>query len=322
MAIQMYGYSWLRPPGCSKTMLGRREEEVEKEEVERQLREAEEGEERAMMMEEMSRQQQLQEAAARGEEGAEEDRDLDEEIPDADPDQMDGDEDLDDELPEADDNTNIAYTEGETGITDDVEHTNLGDAAYVVNEDDDQEVLANVMLDEDEQGMAERDLDEEIPDVAPRDEIERDQDDVVPEAADNNDAEGEWQHTDTELEEEDESRMNISLVQEVSNRDTVDRPQGSLRSRWIITPVRDEEVQRTENQDVRWQNLPHPAPSSIESARGRFFEPGRNMFGGVASNLSTPPTQGSRLVNTRRSSARLHRGAGRENASGARDSLD
>jgi hypothetical protein len=79
MAIAMYGYSWLKPAGCAKTMLGRREEELEREEVEKQLREVELQERMAMEAEEQERLAQRDE---RGE--ALEGRDLDEDIPDAD----------------------------------------------------------------------------------------------------------------------------------------------------------------------------------------------------------------------------------------------
>lgn len=118
MAIAMYGYSWLKPAGCAKTMLGRREEEVEREEVERQLREVELQERLAQEAEEQDRLARLN---GMGE--PEEGRDLDEDIPDADEEEdedlsEDEDEaveaeegedeegmqgDLDDEIPDADD---------------------------------------------------------------------------------------------------------------------------------------------------------------------------------------------------------------------------
>ena len=63
-AIAMYGYSWLRPAGCTKTMLGRQEEEAEREEVERQLREVEEQEAMQLAGEEELRRMS---ALARGE---------------------------------------------------------------------------------------------------------------------------------------------------------------------------------------------------------------------------------------------------------------
>ncbi|KIW29479.1 uncharacterized protein PV07_05293 [Cladophialophora immunda] len=124
MAIAMYGYSWLKPAGCAKTMLGRREEEVEREEVERQLREVELQERLAQEAEEQERLARLNEMGEG--EMDEGERDLDEDIPDADEADMDGEEDgesededgdgidegeddeamqadLDDDIPDADD---------------------------------------------------------------------------------------------------------------------------------------------------------------------------------------------------------------------------
>lgn len=99
MAIAMYGYSWLKPAGCAKTMLGRREEELEREEVERQLREVELSERMAQEADEQERQAQL---ADTGE--PVEGRDLDEDIPDMDAEEGEEDEeaDLDDEIPDMD----------------------------------------------------------------------------------------------------------------------------------------------------------------------------------------------------------------------------
>jgi hypothetical protein len=79
MAIAMYGYSWLKPAGCPKTMLGRREEEVEREEVERQLREVELQERVNLEAEEQERLARMRETGE-----VEEGRDLDDDIPDAD----------------------------------------------------------------------------------------------------------------------------------------------------------------------------------------------------------------------------------------------
>lgn len=122
MAIAMYGYGWLKPAGCAKTMLGRREEEVEREEVERQLREVEMQERAAQEAEEQERQARLGETGepdegrdldedipdmdVEGEEEEEDEVDLDGEIPDMDgeEDGMDGD--LDDEIPEPDEDEN------------------------------------------------------------------------------------------------------------------------------------------------------------------------------------------------------------------------
>ena len=106
----MYGYSWLKPAGCNKTMLGRREEEIEREEVEGQLREVEMQERNAAEAEEEERGRRQREMQERGEVVPEGERDLDDDVPEADQTQqtveeegegMEGD--LDDDVPDADD---------------------------------------------------------------------------------------------------------------------------------------------------------------------------------------------------------------------------
>ena len=259
MAIAMYGFSWIKPAGCAKTMLGRREEEVEREEMERQLREAEVEQQYQMEGEEAERAEDLQqqrevEGAGGVITGGQGDQDLDDMIPDAEDEppededeMMEGD--LDNEVPDADPSPYIYDTrrepdteseediEGATGITDEVEASHLNSStsnrptrtlggpqrntrlrtstqrgntsrtrASQWSEVDDEEALANAMLDEDELGEVERNLDDDIPEAG--DVAERDLDDEVPDPDD----EGEWQHTDTELEME-ESAMDISGVQ-------------------------------------------------------------------------------------------------------------
>lgn len=87
--IARFGAGWLRPPGVSKTLQGRAEEQAEREEAEaarlREAAAAEEAEAEAEMM---------RNAAGGGEEGApveegEGERDLDEDVPDADADAED-----------------------------------------------------------------------------------------------------------------------------------------------------------------------------------------------------------------------------------------
>jgi Apc15p protein len=305
-AISTYGYSWLRPAGVAKTMLGRREEEAEKDEMERQMREQEEMELEMGRVEELTRQARLaeQQQQEQGHGQGVQQRNLDDDIPDADAQaqaeaEAEADADLDDEIPDADADAEADNTfsdededdvEGETGITDEVEHTNLEDGeeqdlsprpAVATNattattttasttmappsnrrpsnldarqaralaaqaahhahrrrqqQQDlarrEQEALANVMLDEDEQGFADRDLDAEIPSENENDEgaeamEARDLDDDVPDAADEEDEEasgGEWQHTDTEL-EEDES--GIMLTEDVGEDVSMDMMSG------------------------------------------------------------------------------------------------
>ncbi len=223
------------------------------------------------------REEQLPEGEGAGAGGVEQ-RNLDDDIPDADegpPTQQEnvgeadedvGDADLDDDIPDAEDADNSlleedSNVEGETGITDEVELTNIRDADTLPRpaptttrpvpgthnrgappnptltqpitpqttqamhqillrrreleeqqrqqqqQQAEQEALANAMLDEDEQALADRDLDAEIPD----EDIDEndfsiqapDLDDDIPEADDDEIGEGEWQHTDTELEEDD-----------------------------------------------------------------------------------------------------------------------
>jgi hypothetical protein len=74
----MYGYSWIKPAGCPKTMLGMREEQLEREEVERQMREAEMQERMAGEAEEMERRMERE---AEGDMAGVEERDLDDEVP-------------------------------------------------------------------------------------------------------------------------------------------------------------------------------------------------------------------------------------------------
>ncbi len=273
-------------------MLGRREEDAEREELERQMREQEEMEAAIERGEELARQARLRVEQLPGEEGAGagdvEQRNLDDDIPDADeglPTQQEnadeaeedvGDADLDHDIPDAEDAENSlreedSNIEGETGITDEVELTNIRDADTLARltptttrpvpanqnrgappnptvaqpitpqttqamqqvllrrreleqqqqqqqqQQAEQEALANAMLEEDEQALADRDLDAEIPDedVDENDfEIQaRDLDDEIPEADDDGIGEGEWQHTDTEL-EEDESAVAMLMDDE------------------------------------------------------------------------------------------------------------
>ena len=251
-AIATYGYSWLQPAGVAKTMLGRREEEIEREELERQMREQEEMEIEMERGEEMARQAALreQQMAAEAGTGTDAQRDLDDDIPDADDNGQEEQEqeegeteaDLDNDIPDADADQTFAddsafNVEGVTGITDEVEDTNLGSDDHSLAQNTrahptlapprnrapvtgsrpsdtrplhtpaqlrhewEQQALAAVQEGEQEQNLDTWSLDEDDE----LDEIDgRDLDDDVPQA-DEEDDEGEWQHTDTELELEDES---------------------------------------------------------------------------------------------------------------------
>ena len=225
LAIAMYGYSWLKPAGCAKTMLGRREEEIEREEVERQLREVE-------MQERMAVEAEEQERLARLREGGEpeEGRDLDDDVPEAEEGEtqmvdegegMEGD--LDDDIPEAEDDDDeagegdvSAVQQGWTYDTnvdpDSDEEIGVRQAHFATGVrqgraragsdfgDDERaaQELVDQMLNEDEIGEMEFDHEDDIGGAT------RNLDDDVPEAD-----EGGWEHTDSELEE---SEMDISLL--------------------------------------------------------------------------------------------------------------
>ena len=295
-------------------MLGRREEEAEREEVARQLQEAEEQERMVIEGEEEERRLGLAQQAAQEDAGqvvGPLDRDLDEEIPDADggaENAEDEDEgvDLDDEVPDADvDRTNLTFgtvntaMDDATGVTDEVEHSHLGEPGPALRnantapvqfrefEATEQEALANAMLDEDEQGMAGADMGAEG----------RDLDDEVPEAD-----EEEWQHTDSDASFDDDEDAGM----DISNLDPPP-PRPALRG---MTPGQSS-----------------AAPAGGTGSGRRWFSGGarRNLFGRGTGNLfgMTPPPQQEQEsspveVGTPRRSGR--RPFGVQNR--ARDSLD
>ncbi|KAL5360201.1 Apc15p protein-domain-containing protein [Aspergillus floccosus] len=188
--IATFGYSWIRPAGCAKTMLGMKEEEAERAEA---LAAAAAEEAAAAAA-----------AAAGGDtalDGLEEtgmERDLDDDIPDADAEGL--------------------VEEGEEGLE---ETGDIDEEGYM--ERDLDEEIPEAFPDEydDEEGEEEeeedfdnqRDLDDDIPsadggydvDEEEDDAMERDLDDDIPEAAeDRSEQEDEWQHTDTDVEFDEE----------------------------------------------------------------------------------------------------------------------
>ncbi|KAJ5364617.1 uncharacterized protein N7496_010330 [Penicillium cataractarum] len=189
--IASFGYSWIRPAGCAKTMLGMKEEEAEREEA-------------------LAALAAEQEAAAAGgldpddvgmtmgEEGEEEEG---------------MERDLDDDIPEAEEGL---VEEGEEGLEED----GLGDEEGYMERDLDDDIPEGYPEDdyEDESGLYEEevdedfdnlpDLDADVPEAAGSEDLSRDLDDDIPDAAeDGSEQEGEWQHTDTEdeLDDEDEN---------------------------------------------------------------------------------------------------------------------
>ncbi|CAG7936928.1 unnamed protein product [Penicillium olsonii] len=171
--IASFGYSWIRPAGCPKTMLGMKEEEAEREEAMQAAAAEMEAAEGGMM----------DDTTHPEEEGME--RDLDEEIPNA------------EEEPSG------LIEEGEEGLEEEGEYMerDLDDDIPEGFVDDEYEGSGLYDDDDDEDFDNQPDLDADIPE-----ESERDLDDDIP------DADGspeEWQHTDSEeeLSDEDESSL-------------------------------------------------------------------------------------------------------------------
>lgn len=200
--IASFGYSWIKPAGCAKTMLGMKEEEAEREEA-LAAQAAEMGAE-GMMDDDMG--------MTRGEDEDEEqgmERDLDDDIPDADV-EAEG---LIEEGEEGLEEDDIGDEEGymERDLDDDIPE------GYPEDDYDDEGVFDDD--DEEEDFDNQPDLDAEIP-VAGEGEsvnegLSRDLDDDIPDAAeDGSEQEGEWQHTDTEeeLDDDDEDDHNASIT--------------------------------------------------------------------------------------------------------------
>ncbi|KAH2988762.1 hypothetical protein KXV25_009479 [Aspergillus fumigatus] len=219
--IASFGYSWIKPAGCSKTMLGMKEEEAEREEA------------LAAAAAEMAAA-----AAAAADPGLDEfgnpmhdqtddtgmERDLDDDIPDADADGLveEGEEgleededvdeegymerDLDDDIPEAfaDDDDERDDEDGEENVEDTVDFDNqadLDDEIPSAADDYEGEDMSDVVENGDEDAFG----------------MERDLDDDVPEAPENgSEQEEEWQHTDTDAEFDDEDDQSFSHDQFVA----------------------------------------------------------------------------------------------------------
>ncbi|KAK5120122.1 hypothetical protein LTR85_006603 [Meristemomyces frigidus] len=187
-AIRNFGAYWIRPPGVTKTLQATNEEEAERLEQEEMARQ-----ERGLM--DMQAQQQLQEARERATEAAAE----------ADDAAAAGEErDLDDDIPEAGEATaDLSFNE---------ESMMEGSSQLVVHEmaEDDPEAEDGVdyALEEEEAGLTGAARDEEELGI----EHDRDLDDSVPEA-------GSYQHTDTEVEDTDsESELQDSFAVQSARR--------------------------------------------------------------------------------------------------------
>ncbi|KAE8384420.1 Apc15p protein-domain-containing protein [Aspergillus alliaceus] len=201
--IASFGYSWIKPAGCAKTMLGMKEEEAEREEA------------LAAAAAEMAAAAAAAEAGTDGvdEFGAQTndgqdntgmERDLDDDIPDADAEGLveegeegleeDGDvdeegymeRDLDDDIPEA-------FPDGD-------------DEAFGEETDNDFDDQPNL----DDDIPSADDMDDEIEDMSEQ-VMGHDLDDDIPEAAEHQSVqEDEWQHTDTDAEYDEEDEASFS----------------------------------------------------------------------------------------------------------------
>lgn len=286
-------------------MLGRREEEIEREEVERQLREVELQERNAAEVEEaerMAQQEQQRIREDRGEviTGEQGDRDLDDEVPDMDAndefdDEDDEDEDedeegdLDDDIPEAD--NSYAYDTTRDPDTES-EDSNFPPSSRLPNlpasqasrqghpstfsaddhERAQREAIAHQMLGEDENGdyMEDHDLDDDLPDM---DEEPQDLDDEVPDAEEEA---GGWEHTDSELEESD---MDISIM-----------PPGAATRQHAMLPPSSTFSQRQPQIQSRYST------GSQQSDRGTDL---RRTSGNVPLPMAPPATSTQRNANRR-----------------------
>ncbi|KAJ5710678.1 hypothetical protein N7488_004834 [Penicillium malachiteum] len=229
--IAGFGCSWIRPAGCAKTMLGMKEEEAEREEA--LAAAAAEMNVEGMMDDDLGMTQ--------GEEEEGMERDLDDDIPDADVDVEglveEGEEGLEDEIDEE--------TYMERDLDDDIPEGYPGDnyedsGLYEEEDFDNQPDLDAEIPEAEEEMMSEgmsRDLDAEIPDAV---EVGSEQ-------------EGEWQHTDTEEEDDYEDEEE-------------DQEEGVVRSRFA-------ENFRTSTPNSRSGMLPTPIMHRARetAAQSRFI---------------------------------------------------
>ena len=243
--VRRFGAGWLRPPGISKTLQAQLDEQAEREEQEIIAR-------REQAMQDYAEAQEREEAAARaaanavaGEGTADEDemgeRDLDEDIPEADEgsfEDTDSEEDSDD-----DESEEVSEDEDEPGA----------EAEVTFNEE--SLIEGSDMPAEEVQQM----LDMEEAEMTGALQEERDLDDDIPEA-------GSYQHTDTEIEdttsddEEDDAFEPLPLSQARAVR--VGRGPGPLGERRVLTAG--QRIDRT--------RPPAGTPSSSNLGSSSFIE--------------------------------------------------
>ncbi|CAG8906908.1 unnamed protein product [Penicillium egyptiacum] len=198
--IASFGYSWIKPAGCAKTMLGMKEEEAEREEALQAAAAEMEAAEGEGIMDDMG----MQRGEVEEDEGMERD--------------------LDDDIPNAEEEASGLIEEGEEGLEED----DIGEEGEYMERDLDDDIPegfpyddyegSGLYDDDDEEDDFDNqpDLDAEIP-VADGDSVSEDMrralDDDIPDAAEQGlEQEGEWQHTDSEEELSDEDDENEPSV--------------------------------------------------------------------------------------------------------------
>ncbi|KAJ6098013.1 hypothetical protein N7499_002387 [Penicillium canescens] len=200
--IASFGYSWIRPAGCAKTMLGMKEEEAEREEALQAAAAEMDAVEGEGIMDDDTGMQRA--------DGEEEDEGMER--------------DLDDDIPDADVDAEGLIEEGEEGLEED----DIGDDEGYIERDLDDDIPEG-FPDDDYEGSGfydddddenedfdnQPDLDAEIPaaDGDMSGGMTRDLDDDIPDAAEGSEQEGEWQHTDSEEDLSDEDEDEPSIIQ-------------------------------------------------------------------------------------------------------------
>ncbi|MBZ6375393.1 MAG: hypothetical protein LBE67_10435 [Kocuria palustris] len=199
--IASFGYSWIKPAGCAKTMLGMKEEEAEREEaLQAAAAEMEAAEGEGIMDDDIG----MQREEVEEDEGMERD--------------------LDDDIPNAEEEASGLIEEGEEGLEED----DIGDEGSYMERDLDDDIPEGFpdddyggsgLYDEEEDDFDNQpDLDAEIPAAdgdSVSEDMTRDLDHDIPDAAEQgSEQEGEWQHTDSEEELSDEDDENEpSIIQ-------------------------------------------------------------------------------------------------------------
>ncbi|KAE8378713.1 Apc15p protein-domain-containing protein [Aspergillus bertholletiae] len=198
--IASFGYSWIKPAGCTKTMLGMKEEEAEREEA---LAAADaEMAAAAVVVDAEAGAAEVDRLGPQHDDGQDDtgmERDLDDDIPDADAEGLveEGEEGLE-----------------EDGVVDEEEYMerDLDDDIPEAFPDDDDQIDDDFdnQPDLDDDIPSAEDMDDEAEDMS-EEYMGRDLDNEIPEAAENqSEQEDEWQHTDTDAELDDEDETSFS----------------------------------------------------------------------------------------------------------------